>query len=948
MLGKTLGHYRIIEKLGAGGMGVVYRAHDERLDRDVALKILPLGVLADQTAHARFRKEALTLARLDHPNIAQIYDFDTRDGVDYLVMEYLPGTTLAQRVSQGSMPEREVALAGVQVAAALEEAHEHGIIHRDLKPGNIMVTPKGQAKVLDFGLAKKVPPVNDETGVETFSDAGEIAGTLPYMAPEQVCGEPIDARADVYTLGTVLYELATGKRAFPGTQVPRLLRHIQHCMPVSPCTLNPALSAEFERIVLKTLEKDPRLRYQSARELREDLERLVSPMVVETPTWPPSAPWNLILRAARAHPRRAGLLLVPLAAVLVAVFWFASRQPPLPSSARDWILLANFENQTGEPLFDNSLLTALTVSLGQSTRVNIFPRALINDTLRRMGQPATAKVNEEIGREICQREGIRALLIPGIARSGREYVVSARLVNPLTGVAVRSYLESARDQDHVLDALGDIAAHLRHDLGESLDSIQKGGRPLAKVTTSSLQALKYFTDGQGAWNKGEYEQAVELLQNAVRLDPDFAEAHAALGNAYYSFINNDPVDGRKEYEKALKLADRTTERERMAIQAMYAGAQKHTRDAVRLFTVYLKRWPDDWEMRYDLANTLHNAGFERQAILQYKKVLQIAPADARPLINLATTYGALGDYAQALQSYEQAFRLEPAWVTAGTLNHEYGFALVHAGKEETARRIFAQAMDKPNMRGRAERSLAWLALYHGHYHEAKGRLEGALLADRANKWRLSEAREHVLLSIVAKGEGNRARRVSELDAAARIVPGLLDKVWMGSLVGTEYARCGLVQKAERLLQWIRPVADEGNVQQSSQLHLLEGEIALARKHAPQAIELFSLADEEMHSPMAHEGLARSYRAAGNLDRTIAAYEQLVGLANPPLGWEPQQDWIAAHYCLAQAYRAKGNASKEEAALSPLLILWKDADPGLPLLRKARLLNAELHAVRQRD
>src|SRR5712692_5290277 len=277
MIGQTLGHYRILEQIGAGGMGVVYRAHDERLDRDVALKILPASALADEAARRRFRKEALALAKLTHSNIAHIYDFDTQDSTDFLVMECVPGQTLAQKLNAGSMPEKEVAALGGQIAAALEEAHERGVMHRDLKHGNILVTLKGQAKVLDFGLAKLLRPQGDAQATQTFTETQGVAGTLPYMAPEQLRGEALDGRTDIYALGCVLYEMATGRPAFAEESAPRLTDAILHRAPVGPRAVNARVSPQLEAIILKCLEKDPQHRYQSAKEASVDLRRLALP-----------------------------------------------------------------------------------------------------------------------------------------------------------------------------------------------------------------------------------------------------------------------------------------------------------------------------------------------------------------------------------------------------------------------------------------------------------------------------------------------------------------------------------------------------------------------------------------------------------------------------------------------------------------------------------------------
>src|ERR1019366_6585397 len=616
-----------------------------------------------------------------------------------------------------------------------------------------------------------------------------------------------------------------------------------------------------------------------------------------------------VWEALRMHPRRVVISSSIIGVALAIIFWFVGTQPVLSFSPRDWILLSDFDNQTGETVFDRSLLTALTVSLEQSAHANIFPRARIADTLKRMNKPATEGINESVGREICLRENIRGLLDCRIARVGQEYVLSAQLIDPRTGNSVRSYLERAKGQDSVLNALDKIASRLRRDLGESLSSIQMADRPLPLVTTGSLQALKNFVDGSDAWRKGNFKEAVQFYKNAVQLDPDFAMAHEALGEAYYSFKFNDPVNGKTEFEKALQLSTRTTERERLVIQADYAGALGHVGEADNLYHLYLDKYPDDWMMRNEFAALLRGNHQYQDAIDQYLQVLRIAPKDAGAYINIATSYIGLGNFGESLRYYGQAFELEPEWKTNGNLNSEYGFTLVEHGDEEEATRVFELALAKPDMKGLAERSLGWLALYHGQYRTARSHFEASLLFFKATKVTqtpiLSETRTDILLAIVADGQGDRVRSRQKLDEAAKFLPELGEKVWMGTLAGCAYARSGVPNKAEQILRSIKPAVDFNNPKQSSQYHRLEGEIALAEGKKARALESFNLAQNAGADAQTMEGLARSNAAAGELNQSIEWYEKVIAIPDPPLGWEPQQDWLAAHYYLAQAYLSRG-------------------------------------------
>lgn len=941
MIGQTIGHYEVIEQIGAGGMGVVYRAIDQRLNRDVALKVLPAGKLGDDAPRKRFRKEALALAKLNHPNIGTVFDFDTQNDIDFLVMEYIPGETLGERLSKGTLPEKEWIAISLQIAAALEEAHEHGIVHQDLKPGNIMVTPKGQVKVLDFGLARLLEP---DSGAEVTATLTQTdgAGTLPYMSPEQLQGNPVDGRTDIFSAGAVLYEMSTGQRPFQEKQAPRLIQQILNEAPRPMQEWNRRSSPQIESIVLKALDKQPDLRYQSARELRVDLERLAAQQApssgVPSALLPTRRGWK---QSLRAHPRSVYASAGLIALAIATVWWLVGARPVLSFAPRDWLLITDFDNQTNDPLFDRSLLTALTVSLEQSPHANVVPRARIADTLHRMGKTGDERITEDLARDISEREAIRAILSCSIVKVGQQYALTARLIDPRSGVAKRSYLEQAKDQDHVLDALGSIATRVRRDLGESMLATSKADRPLPVVTTRSLQALKFFADGGALWSKGNWDGGRQAFESAIKADPEFAMAHAALGDAYYSHIFNAPTMGKEHMEKALQLAERTTDRERLYIQTRYEQDLGHVDEARTRFDVYLKAYPDDGGMRFNYASLLRSNGQLQDALEQYKELVRIAPSNPTIYIDIATTYNGLGNFAEAVRNYEQAFTLDPSWKTNQNINHEYGMTLFRLGDEPKARETFELAFAKPDLKPKGLRSLAWLDLYHGKYAAAKPRLQEALLSDENFKWALSILREHNLLAIVAGGQGDRAAQIRELDMAVPFLATAGAQVRAGLWLGTQYARAGSVAKASEILEKIRPFADPKNPESTSDFQVLEGEVELAHGNKDRAIELFSLADKAKRSAMTMESLAHAYEASGNSEQAAVWYELFVTAADPPLGWEPQQDWLAAHYRLARIYFAKGDKTSAKKQLDPFLDAWKDADPGLPLWKDALNLKKEM-------
>src|SRR5580700_6265347 len=422
MIGQTLGHYRILEKVGAGGMGVVYRAHDEQLERDVAVKVLPSGTLSNDASRRQFRKEALALAKLSHPNIETVYEFDTQDGIDFLVMEYVPGNTLAERLAAGALPEKEVVALGMQIAAAMEEAHSRGIVHRDLKPRNIAISERGQAKVLDFGLAKLLPKVN-ELSSDTLTDTQAGAGTLPYMPPEQLQGESVDARADIYTIGAVLYEMATDRRAFPEELPSRVIDAILHHSPVAPRALNPRISPELERIILKCLEKDPGRRFQSAKELLVDLRRLGATSSATARAIPPPPAPDVLKRALRIGTYVvAGLLALAVLMTGLNIGGWRDRLlgRPRPGLIKSLAVLP-LENRSHDPeqdYFADGMTDELITELAGLNAVRVISRTSV------MRFKNTDKSLPEIARSL----NVDAVVEGSVQRVGDRVKINARLL----------------------------------------------------------------------------------------------------------------------------------------------------------------------------------------------------------------------------------------------------------------------------------------------------------------------------------------------------------------------------------------------------------------------------------------------------------------------------------------------------------------------------------------
>ena len=650
-------------------------------------------------------------------------------------------------------------------------------------------------------------------------------------------------------------------------------------------------------------------------------------------------------KVSGARPKKRATLWISLAAVVLIIgggaYWLTHGRSALSFHSSDTVLIADFENQTGDPRFDNALGTAFGVSIAQSRYANVYPRMQLDAVLKRMGRQQGERITASLGREICQRESVRGLIVSNITRTGQEYSLTAQLVDPRSGEPVRSYTERSHGEDHILDSLDALSKEVREALGESFYQIHQADKPLPQVTTRSLTALQQYAEGSVLWNHGKYQDAATLFRAAIAADPDFAMAHAALGNAYYSFITNAPESGKKEYEKALSLLSRTTDRERMIIETDYALDQNHLAEADLLFRAYLNRYPDDTVMRFDYANLLRKNDRKADAIAQYKQVLRVAPDFAHAHIGIATAYKSLGKYPDALQAYSKAFEIEPQFLTSGNINREYGFALVANGEDQKAEQVFSALLAKAETRQNGLRSLAFLDLYHGRYASAQSRLQESLEILKPQNSPLSVARVCLLLATVAEGKGNAKGQRQNLDAALTDFRDIQQKVLFGAMLGDAYARAGLLDEAEKIAAMITPVADQHNLEHMGYVHLLEGEIALGLGQHDRAIELLKQSDKENRTGLSIEALAHAYQQSGKIDEAVATYETMFGLVDLSLGWEPQQRWLEARDTLALDYLSRGDKQKARETLAPLLNLWKDADANLPLLKKAKAEYATL-------
>ena len=665
----TVSHYRLLHPLGEGGMGVVYRAEDTRLGREVAVKLLRTDTIITPEWLARFEREARLASSLQHPHICTIHELGDHGGRPFIVMELLEGRTIRQLVESGPLPPKLVLEFARQIASALDAAHRRGIIHRDIKPANLFVTHGDRLKVLDFGLAKlamdeqPAPLASSSTPTLTaelspdLTRTGSTVGTASYMAPEQAQGQPVDARTDLFSLGSVLYEMATGRRAFGGDDVPLIVMRIINGILVPPRAINEALPQRIDGLIQKLMAVDPRERYQSATELLTDIDAAIAELDLASKSGEkldlaqPSAPASRSWLSRRWAVAAAGIVMV---AVLATAMWFARGTSALTD--RDSIMVGRFENTTSDPVFDETLLTALKAHLGQSPFLDIVPDQRITETVQLMARRPDELLTHAVAREVCQRLSLKALLEGSIAPLGSHYVVTLSATDCQTGESLARAQAEATSKERVLAELGTISSSIRTSLGESLPSIQRFTVPIEQATTPSLAALKAYTLGLEERRRGRDLESVAFFNQAIENDTEFAAAYSALSAVYGSV---GELHRSEEYARlAYNVTRRVSERERLLITYQYHDrATGNQEEAARTLEIWKAWYPRDSRPVNALALIHHRLGKHERAVEEAKEALRRSPGHPFPLSNLAVAYRALGKYEDAKKTGEEAVKL---------------------------------------------------------------------------------------------------------------------------------------------------------------------------------------------------------------------------------------------------------------------------------------------------
>ena len=947
MIGQAVSHYRILEKLGEGGMGVVYKAEDTKLKRTVALKFLAPDLTRDDTAKRRFIHEARAASALDHPNIAVVHEIDeTDDGKAFICMAYYQGQTLKERLERGPLPIEQAVRIALQIADGLQRAHEAGIVHLDIKPANIVLTEQDIVKIVDFGLAK----LSSDTRRSKSAPFGPYAGTAAYMSPEQVQGIAVDHRSDLFSLGIVLYEMLTGSRPFPGEHEAALFYSIVNLEPIPPSKLRVEIPPGLEHVTQCLLKKSPIERYQNAAAVRADLEVL------------PSTGWEKMPLLRRANAAKlmhlpAKYLLPSIGALVLVVAGLIWSLIPKKSFSLDpsaYVVVADVENTTGNKFFEHSLTEAIKVSLRQSPRINLLPPERIAAALRRMRIEEQHRLDEPTALAAARREDAKVVVAGAINPLGAGYVLTCKIIDAARGETLKIPRREISRVEDVLDGLDKLCEEIRASLGESLQEISENATPLEKVTTASLEALELYSQGDRMERQGKYEAAALLKGQAAEIDSLFTMAVSDLSYIHRK-LGHDSI-AIAYHRRVPSLLNRVTERERYYILTTFYGPsfEFDFRKAFENAHQMVLRYPNSAEAHGQLGHLAMYFCELTTALEENNKALALDSAFAGSVYNNSGYSAALaGDVVNALGYFRKSKQLRPTYYAIDAF---IAHALWIGEKLDSAEHTLRAIIPRGDLRRQilSHSQLATLYLSQGRLGQAETECDSGVALLSRGKSTVSEAYFHYLLGEIAFERGNRATYTREMHLAEETAQApYADLV----LIAVHYARTGRERDARRLLSRISRInsVDPYFVRRRNHfLHWVKGEMLLAQRMPDQAKQELD-AIEKVHCgdpiyfsaqrgiAMCSESVSDSLAILHFLRLLSRRGELIMGplLSYPATGSWTSHIWPEAHLALGKLFLRRGNKPEASRNLAAALRYWRDADPIFPKALEAKALMDKL-------